>query len=178
MDAEAANEKKAFALSGAFSAVAFGFLAWLLYLRPETVGAPAWTESLPALNALLNLTSGLFLVAGVIAIRAGRRELHMKLLLTAVSISGAFLVSYIVYHHFQGNTPFMGQGFVRPIYFFVLITHILGSIASLPLVLVTLFLAATKRFPRHKRFARITFPLWLYVSVTGVLVFLFLSSFS
>jgi putative membrane protein len=178
MEAESVSERKAFALIGAFSAVALGFLFWLLYLRPEMAGAPAWMASLPALNALLNFTSGMFLVAGVVAIRAGRRDLHMKLLLMAVSISGAFLVSYIVYHHFHGDTPFTGQGFVRPIYFFILITHILGSIAALPLVLVTLFLAATKRFPRHKRFARITFPLWLYVSVTGVLVFLFLRSFS
>jgi putative membrane protein len=175
-DASPAGERRAFAVIGVLSVAALGFLFWLLYLRPAAEDAPAWTDSLPAVNALLNFTSGAFLVAGVLAIRAKRRDLHMKLVLAAVSVSGAFLVSYIVYHHFHGDTPFTGQGFVRPVYFFILITHILGSMVALPLVLVTLFLAATERFARHRRFARVTFPLWLYVSVTGVLVFLFLRS--
>jgi putative membrane protein len=171
------SEKRAFAVIGVLSAGALAFLFWLLYLRSAAAEAPAWTASLPALNAMLNFTSGLFLVAGWFAIRSKRRTLHMRLMLTAVSVSGAFLVSYIIYHHFHGDTAFTGQGFVRPVYFFILITHILASMVALPLVLVTLFLAATQRFARHRRFARVTFPIWLYVSVTGVLVFFFLRSF-
>lgn len=172
-----ASERNAFAAIGALSVAALAFLFWLLYARSAATEPPGWTAGLPALNAALNFTSGLFLVAGLFAIRAGRRTLHMRLMLTAVSVSGAFLVSYITYHHFHGDTPFTGQGFVRPVYFSILITHILASMAALPLVLVTLFLAGTRRFARHRRFARVTFPVWLYVSATGVLVFLFLRSF-
>lgn len=95
-------------------------------------------------------------------------------MLTAVATSALFLASYIVYHHYQGDTPFQGQGLVRPIYFFVLVSHILLSIVGLPLVLATLFFAATNRFDKHRRIARWTLPIWLYVSVTGVAVFFFL----
>jgi len=98
----------------------------------------------------------------------------MKLMLSAVGVAGVFLASYIVYHHFHGDTRFGGQGLIRPVYFFILITHITGSIVALPLVLTTLFFAGTKRFERHRKLARVTFPVWLYVSVTGVAVFFFL----
>ncbi len=92
----------------------------------------------------------------------------------AVGVAGTFLVSYIVYHHFHGDTRFGGHGLVRPIYFFVLISHIVMSMVALPLVLTTLFFAATEQFERHKKLARYTFPVWLYVSVTGVAVYFFL----
>jgi len=92
----------------------------------------------------------------------------------AVAVAATFLVSYIVYHHFHGDTRFGGVGLVRPIYFFVLITHIAMSMVALPLVLTTLFFAGTEQFERHKRIARFTFPVWLYVSVTGVAVYFFL----
>ena len=98
----------------------------------------------------------------------------MKLMLSAVGVAGLFLASYIVYHHFHGDTRFGGQGLIRPVYFFILITHITGSIVALPLVLTTLFFAGTKRFERHVKIAHVTFPVWLYVSVTGVAVFFFL----
>ncbi len=168
------GERGAFAAIGIVSVSALGFLFWLLYFREAAAGAPAWTASLPAVNASLNFTSAVLLTAGGWAIRTGRRELHMKLMLAAVSVAGVFLVSYIVYHHFHGDTRFGGEGWVRPLYFFILVTHIVGSIVALPMVLTTLFFAATKRFDRHRRIARITFPLWLYVSVTGVAVFFFL----
>ena len=101
----------------------------------------------------------------------------MKLMLAALLVASVFLASYVVYHHYHGDTRFEGQGPVRPIYFFVLVTHVLGSMVALPVVLATLFFAATRRFERHRRLARFTFPLWLYVSVTGVLVFLLLSRY-
>ncbi len=116
----------------------------------------------------------MLLVAGLLAIRSGRRELHIKLMLSAVGVAGLFLASYIVYHHFHGDTRFGGQGLIRPVYFFILISHIAGSIVALPLVLTTLFFAGTKRFERHLKIARVTFPVWLYVSVTGVTVFFLL----
>jgi putative membrane protein len=101
----------------------------------------------------------------------------MKLMLSAVLVASVFLASYVVYHHYHGDTRFEGRGLVRPVYFFVLVTHILGSMAALPMVLTTMFFAVTRRFDRHRRLARFTFPLWLYVSITGVLVFFLLSRF-
>ena len=167
-------ERRAFGVIGVVSVTVVAFLFWLLYFREAAANAPAWTSALPALNAGLNFTSAVLLVAGFLAIRSGRRELHMKLMLSAVGVAGLFLVSYIVYHHFHGDTRFGGQGLIRPVYFFILITHITGSIVALPLVLTTLFFAGTKRFERHRKLARVTFPVWLYVSVTGVAVFFFL----
>jgi putative membrane protein len=145
-----------------------------LYFRSAGAGAPAWTSALPALNAGLNFTSAVLLTAGFVAIKNGRRERHQKLMVSAVVVAGTFLVSYIIYHHFHGDTRFGGQGLVRPTYFFILVSHILLSMVAVPMVLTTLFFAATEQFDRHKRIARYTFPIWLYVSVTGVLVFFFL----
>jgi putative membrane protein len=171
------GDRRAFAAIGAASVVLLAYLFWLLYFRPGSEEAPLWTGSLPTLNAALNATSALLLSAGFVAIRRGQRELHKKLMLGAVCAAAVFLASYVVYHHYHGDTRFGGQGSVRPIYFFVLVSHILMSIAGLPLVLTTLFLAASKRFDRHRRLARFTFPVWLYVSVTGVLVFVLLSAY-
>lgn len=169
-----ATERKAFLVIGAASVAMVGYLFWLLYFRSGSSHPPDWTRSLPALNAALNFTSAVFLASGFLAIRSGRRELHMKLMLSAVVFSALFLASYVVYHHYHGDTRFQGQGLVRPLYFSVLLSHILLSIAGLPLVLATLFFAGTRRFDRHRRIARFTFPIWLYVSVTGVLVFFLL----
>ncbi|HXV60131.1 MAG TPA: DUF420 domain-containing protein [Vicinamibacteria bacterium] len=168
------TERRALTLIAASSAIVLGFLFWLLYFREGSGEPPPWTASLPALNASLNLTSAVALSLGFIAIRRGRRTLHMKLMLTAVLVGLCFLVSYIVYHHYQGDTPFPGEGVVRPVYFSILISHIVLSIVGLPLVLATLFFAASGRFDRHRRLARVTFPVWLYVSITGVAVFVFL----
>lgn len=147
---------------------------WLLYFRSAAAGAPAWTSALPTLNAALNFSSAVLLSAGFVAIKKGHRERHKKLMLAAVGVAGTFLVSYIVYHHFHGDTRFGGQGWVRPVYFFVLISHIVMSMVAVPMVLTTLLFAATGRFERHRKLARFTFPVWLYVSVTGVAVYFFL----
>jgi putative membrane protein len=171
------SSRRAFAGIGVLSAAVLSYLFWLLYWRAGSGEAPSWTSSLPALNAALNGTSALLLVSGFLAIRRGRRELHRKLMLSALLVASLFLASYVVYHHYHGDTPFEGQGAVRPIYFFVLVTHILGSMVALPMVLATLFFALTRRFERHRRLARFTFPLWLYVSTTGVLVFFLLSRY-
>ena len=156
------------------SAGVLGFLFWLLYFRSAAAGAPAWTSSLPTLNACLNFSSAVLLTAGFVAIKNGHRERHKKLMFAAVLVAGTFLVSYIIYHHFHGDTRFGGEGLIRPIYFFVLISHIALSMVALPLVLTTLFFAGTEQFQRHKKLVRFTFPIWLYVSVTGVAVYFFL----
>jgi putative membrane protein len=171
------SDRNSFLVIGAASLLILAYLFWLLYFRAGSGDAPAWTRSLPALNAALNFTSAVFLTWGFLSIRRGRRELHRKLMLTAVLFSALFLASYVVYHHYHGDTHFGGHGVVRPLYFFVLVSHVLLSMVALPLVLTTLLFAATRRFDRHRRLARMTFPVWLYVSVTGVLVFFLLEAY-
>lgn len=129
---------------------------------------------LPAVNATLNGTSAVLLVAGYLAIRQGRVKLHRALMLSALSASILFLVSYLYYHYHVGTTYFTGQGWVRPVYFTILISHTILAVVIVPLVIVTLYRALRQDFPRHRRIARVTFPVWLYVSVTGILVYLML----
>jgi putative membrane protein len=99
-------------------------------------------------------------------------------MVAAIISSGLFLITYIVYHNAHGDTPFQGTGFVRPIYFFILISHILLTTVALPFILVTFFFALTSRFHAHRKIARFTLPAWLYVSVTGVMIFFLLKIFS
>ena len=153
------------------------FLLWLIYFKEVPARAPTWVSALPALNALFNGLCATCLVAGFLNIRRGKRRAHIRFMLSAVAFSTLFLVSYITYHHFHGDTPFPGQGVVRPIYFFVLISHISLSMLALPLVLGTLFYALRSQFSSHRRLARWTLPVWLYVSVTGVAVYFFLRAF-
>jgi putative membrane protein len=129
---------------------------------------------LPAVNATLNGTSALLLVAGYVAIRRGRQSTHRALMLSALGASALFLTSYLFYHYLAGTTRFAGTGLARPVYFTVLTSHTILAMVIVPLVIVTLVLALRGRFPRHRRIARWTFPLWLYVSVTGIVVYLML----
>jgi uncharacterized membrane protein YozB (DUF420 family) len=131
-------------------------------------------RDLPTLNAALNATSAVLLVTGWLLIRRGRREAHRRAMLAAVACSGLFLVSYLVYHAQVGSVRFQGQGTIRTVYFAILLTHTVLAAAILPLVLVTLVRAVQQRFDRHRRIARVTFPLWLYVSVTGVVIYVML----
>lgn len=128
-------------------------------------------RALPALNATLNATSAILLVLGYAFIRAKRIPLHVLCMLAACATSCLFLVSYIWYHLHVGATRFPGQGWVRPVYFTILISHTMLAVAILPLVGRTLSLAFQRRFDAHQRLARVTLPLWLYVSVTGVVVY-------
>lgn len=127
--------------------------------------------NLPALNASLNALSALLLGAGFVFIRRRQIERHRACMVAAFAVSSAFLVSYVIYHVQHGSTPFPGQGWVRPAYFTLLITHVLLAITVVPLALVTLYRAARGHFDLHRRIAVITFPLWMYVSVSGVLVY-------
>jgi len=126
---------------------------------------------LPALNAVLNTTSAALLVAGYGLARSGRREAHRLVMLLALATSALFLVSYLVYHAQVGSVRFTGQGWIRTAYFAVLLSHTALAAVIVPLVLVTLAPALRGRFDAHRRVARYTLPLWLYVSVTGVVVY-------
>lgn len=164
----------AYSLIGGTTLLILGFLFWLIYVKVPAGAAPAWTHQLPMLNAGFNGLSAALVVAGVLAIRCGRPRLHAGLIAGGLAFSALFLVSYVIHHAYAGDTRFTGEGWIRPVYFFVLISHILLSMAVVPMILTTVFFALTGRWPRHRRIARITFPVWLYVSVTGVAVFLFL----
>ena len=136
--------------------------------------SPKYLSLLPHLNALLNCTSTLFLLAGYRYIRYGRITAHRNCQLSALAASTLFLISYLTYHYFHGTTTFSRQGAIRVIYFSILLTHTFLAIVIVPLVLVTIAYAGRADFIRHKRIARWTLPIWLYVSVTGVLVYLML----
>jgi len=129
---------------------------------------------LPHVNAILNSTSALLLLAGFRFIRLGRIAAHRNCQVSAVITSSLFLISYLTYHYHHGATRFAGQGIVRPFYFTILTTHTILAIVIVPLILLTLYRAARGDFIRHRRIARWTLPLWLYVSVTGVIVYLML----
>jgi uncharacterized membrane protein YozB (DUF420 family) len=128
-------------------------------------------HDLPALNATLNALSGILLATGYVLIRKGRIRQHRLCMISAFITSSAFLVSYIVYHAQVGSVRFTRAGFVRPLYFTILVTHVTLAAAVLPLAIVTLSRGLKARYPRHRAIARWTLPIWLYVSVTGVLVY-------
>jgi len=129
---------------------------------------------LPAVNATLNGISAILLTTGWILIRNRRIDQHRKVMLSAFATSTLFLICYVIYHANVGSRPFTGQGPIRAVYFTILITHIILAAAILPLSLITLSRALRARFDRHARIARWTLPIWLYVSVTGVVVYLML----
>lgn len=132
------------------------------------------TEELPALNAALNALSAVLLLFGFFAIRSGRRELHKKIMVTALMTSALFLASYLVYHALHGSTPFQREGSLRTVYFFILITHVVLAVVNLPLIITTVWRAYRGAFDRHKKIAKLTWFIWMYVSVTGVLVYMML----
>lgn len=162
----------------AVSAAVVGFLVWWIYFKTTATSEAAWISLLPAANATFNTFCACCLLAGYAAIRRGDKKRHRQFMLAAVTLSILFFASYLTYHHFHGDTQFPGQGWVRPVYFSILISHILLSITVIPMVLSTLFFARTKRFSSHKKIARWTLPIWLYVSVTGVAIFFFLSAYT
>lgn len=135
---------------------------------------PSYIPFLPHVNALLNATSAGFLLLGYRFIRTGRVNAHRNCQVSAVVTSTIFLASYLTYHYFHGATRFAAQGIARPIYFSILISHTILAVVIVPLILVTLYRAAHGEFTRHRAIARWTLPLWLYVSVTGVVVYLML----
>ena len=137
----------------------------------EAEGNTVTVSDLPALNAGLNATAGVLLLGGWLMIRRGRITAHRRFMLAAFAASSLFLVSYVVYHAQAGSRPFTGQGPVRAVYFAILISHVLLAAAIVPLALITLTRALQGDFLRHRRIARWTFPIWMYVSVTGVVIY-------
>jgi len=129
---------------------------------------------LPALNATLNGIAGVLLFTGYLQIRRGEMTVHKRCMLGAMTASTLFLISYVIYHLNTGSRPFTGSGAIRVVYFLILVTHVTLAATILPLALVTTARGLRSQFARHKAIARWTFPLWMYVSVTGVIIYLML----
>lgn len=131
-------------------------------------------QDLPALNAALNATAGVFISVGYLFIRRGNQTAHKRCMIAALATSTLFLISYVVYHASAGSRPYQGEGFMRMVYFAILIPHVILAAATVPLALVTANRGLRNRLDAHVRIARWTLPIWLYVSVTGVIIYLML----
>ncbi|NCQ33900.1 DUF420 domain-containing protein [bacterium] len=156
------------------SVVIYAGLMWLIYafeLKQRWGDGLPW---LPHFNAACNATSATAVALGVWFIRGGKKQAHAVTMVFATFASAAFLVGYLTHHTLHGDTPFSGTGPIRTVYFAILISHIILSGVALPLILNTLSFAALRRFEAHRRIARWTYPIWLYVSVTGVVIWFFL----
>ena len=157
----------------AISAAATAFLFWLIYIHPAAASSAQYAF-LPALNALLNGLSASALLIGFTFIRARRIAAHRASMMTAFLFSTLFLVGYILHHALHGDVRYPAHAAFRTFYLSLLASHIVLAVVALPLVLVTFFFSLSGRFPQHRRVARWTFPLWLYVSVTGVVTYMML----
>jgi len=158
-------------------AAALAAAVGVIYVTPKFALESDVLDFLPALNATMNGTVSLLLVIGVWLIKSGKRNAHQLVMTWAIVLSALFLVSYVLYHTTHESTSFGGEGWIRYVYFFILLTQIVLAIVIVPLVLITFTRALSERFDKHKKIARITFPLWLYVSVTGVMVYLMISPY-
>ena len=129
---------------------------------------------LPTINAILNATSGALVLLGYRNIRRGKDAIHKKFMLTAIGVSAIFLASYLIYHWEVGSIKFQREGIIRIIYFSILISHTILAVVIVPMVLRTVYLALKGQFSKHRKIAKITFPIWVYVSATGVIVYFML----
>ena len=162
----------------AISIVLLGFLFWLIYFKTPAQSDAGWISQLPTVIACLNAAAAGCLLIGFVAIKRGSKNIHITMMVSATISSALFLVFYIIRYHYAGDTKFLAEGIIRPIYFFVLISHILLSMVAVPLILMTLWFAIRRQFERHRRIAKWTFPIWMYISVTGILVYLILTNFN
>lgn len=162
-------------LNAIVSVAALALLSWLLLLRSPSEGDTS-LAFMPAVNASFNALSCTCVVLGLLAIRAKRPTVHRALMLSALVSSALFLAGYLVYHYVHGDTPYPADAPLRGLYLAILLSHVLLSALAFPMVLWTFSLALRGHLARHRRFARWTYPLWLYVSITGVVVFVMLRS--
>lgn len=174
MSVAASNPDRRFMIFNALlSAAALASLGWLLLLRDST-GGSLDLRFMPAVNAGLNSLSATLLTLGYVAVRRGRADIHRYLMVSALVTSLLFLAGYVAYHYAHGDTKYTGEGVLRLVYFAVLITHVLLSMVMVPMVLSCVYFAWRQRFDRHRKLARVTLPIWLYVSVTGVVIYFML----
>ena len=176
MELASVNVRNAWATILSISFAAVGLLVWIIYFKEQPEGGDDILPFLPLVNCVLNASCAVCLVAGVSAIKKGRARTHMRWMFAAFVCSALFLVSYILHHHLHGDSRFPTDNSLRPLYLFILASHVLLSVACLPMIFMTFFFSLAGRLVQHKKIARFTFPIWLYVSVTGVLVYVLLKT--
>jgi len=169
-------DRRFFVFNAVVSVAALSLLGWLLLVRRGAGAGGADLRFLPAVNASLNATAALLLLAGWVAIRRGSMHVHRVLMVGAFVASSLFLVCYLAYHAVHGDTRYAGTGPMRAVYLTVLATHVLLSTAVIPLALAAFWFALRREFRRHRRVTRVLWPIWMYVSVTGVVIFFMLRS--
>ncbi len=170
---EKTSDRGFFLFNAVVSTLATAFLAWLLLMHKGADGGLD-LSFMPAVNAGLNSLAATFLVAGWIAIRRGHRSLHQRLMVAAFASSAVFLIGYVAYHYAHGDTRYPESAPYRTVYLGILATHVVLSITVVPLALSAFWFAAKKRFQTHRRVTRVLAPIWLYVSVTGVVIYFML----
>jgi putative membrane protein len=170
------SDRAFYVFTAVISVAALSFLAYLLLLRQGGEGGGLDLRFMPKLNAGLNALSATLLSAGYLAIRRRAARLHKYLMVSAFASSALFLVGYVAYHYVHGDTKYQGTGALRTLYLSILASHILLSIFVVPMALLVFYFAAQRSFARHRRLARVALPIWLYVSVTGVVIFFLLQS--
>lgn len=174
----ALSNKKFYLINGIVSVVALAFLVWLIYFQGGSGSGTMSRSILPAINATLNGISAILIVCGIMSIKQRRETMHRNFMISAFVSSTLFLLCYVYYHSLQGDTKFLGEGWIRPAYFAILISHIALSAVMLPLILSSMFFGLTNRRKSHRKVAKWTYPIWLYVSVTGVVIFFLLRAYS
>jgi putative membrane protein len=168
------SDRAFFVFNAVLSVAALAFLAYILVLRRGSGAEGLDLRFLPPVNASLNATAAALLTVGYVAIRKRNMRLHKYMMVSAFVASSLFLVCYLAYHYVHGDTHFQGTGAIRALYLAILASHILLSMTIVPLALTSFFFAYKRAFARHKKVAKVTLPIWLYVSVTGVVIFFFL----
>ena len=174
MAAVSVSDRRAVGVILALSAVILGFLFWLIYFQTGGEPGGATTSVLPAFNAFCNAVAAVFVAAGIVCIKTGRKRAHAVMMAVGTLASACFLVGYILYHNSHGHTVYEATGFIRTLYLTILLTHIVLAALVVPMILTTLYFAARQRFRPHRAIARWTYPVWLYVSITGIVVYLML----
>lgn len=170
------KDKTVFKIILALSVAVFGLIV-LLYLLPKQEFIPEWAKLLPLLNATINGTCSLLLVTSLWCIKNKNIQWHKRLNITTFVLSSLFLVSYIIFHFFGVETKYPADNPMRPFYLVILLTHILLAAIVLPLVLVSFYFGLTGKIEKHRKVSKFTFPIWLYVTVTGVVVYLMISPY-
>jgi putative membrane protein len=170
------NDKKANVLIIIFSVIVFVAVVFLSRIKLE-VELPFNVHLFAKINAVINSMVSFLLLVGLLAVKRGNYRLHKKVMITAMVLSLLFLVSYICHHLFSDSTSYGGDGFVKGVYYFILITHIILAAIILPFILFTSYRALIAEWPGHRKLAKITWPIWFYVSVTGVVVYWMISPY-
>jgi putative membrane protein len=168
------SDRRFYAFNAVVSALALAFIGYILMVRQAAAPGQVDLRFLPAVNASLNALATVLLLSGWIAIRRRAVRVHKRLMVAAFAASSLFLVSYLTYHWVHGDTRYQGEGALRIVYFAILISHVLLSMAVVPMALSAFYFAWQRQFARHARLTRVALPIWLYVSVTGVVIWLML----